>query len=592
MPEAYDITLAGQGYTVLPKAYKRGLDSAGSIGASPLRQVQRDWAGALRPGALEKDRHYASLAMVPVRGGGGAGVQLGPRTTTIPLIGFNAAAKLWSVFAQGQPFAALGGKLWRFDRIGSGGSPNNLSGATQLGATLAQTITGLCWDGMNRLFASRQGAGYVVWTIGGAAWDTTPVTQAQTLTWFRSSLWGGYLDPAGWRWARLTSSTVTDPQPLDGPPLAAIVSRDATYVTTGSSLYRLTAGSSGFVWEVLSSYSGAGLGDDGTVLCEWRGQVYSWIGGEVCRYHSGGNSPAQWVGLGLSGVACQGLFVANGMLFAAVNDSPLVYGIGLWMFDGVGWWCVDRSFGNRDYNYPFSSGGYFTNAHIITHCGGTNNLAAFQLAPQTNQLGFASSGELITSLWHGRNPDEEALYTRAGMELGWPGVVGTTPTYTVYLDYSLDGAGTWTNIASDTFTNDAPHTITGPLNVRTKALNLRVRFAVTGSGGFSPVLRAVWSEGRSIEQATHRTAWDMTLTARDEGIRRDGGRDSRSGAQASADLWAAFLAGGTVTFRDVDYDRAPVERTVRIATLTEEIPQPGEAGRWGESRLRVRLVEA
>ena len=72
---------------------------------------------------------------------------------------------------------------------------------------------------------------------------------------------------------------------------------------------------------------------------------------------------------------------------------------------------------------------------------------------------------------------------------------------------------------------------------------------------------------------------------------RDGTPDPRRGTAIAADLWSSWEAGTSLPFRDLDYDLHPTPRTVRIAALEEAIAAPADAGRWGESRVRVRLTE-
>ena len=119
---------------------------------------------------------------------------------------------------------------------------------------------------------------------------------------------------------------------------------------------------------------------------------------------------------------------------------------------------------------------------------------------------------------------------------------------------------------------------------------LRLRYSLSGVGDGAPTLAALWAEYRPIE-ALARRHWTFEVLASDGAVARDGAPDARSGAAIAAALWSAWGSGATLPFRDLDYDLAPVERSVRIAGLDESVRAPADAGRWGESRLRVRLVE-
>lgn len=598
MAEQYDITLGGTGFSVAPKSYRRGLDSAGNLGAAPVRQVQRAWAGSQRPIQAERDRFASSLGLLPLRAAGGAAVVAGPRETDYTVTGFATLKRRFHVLVEGRPYTASGGALWRPERTGSGLYPNNLGGFTQVGATLGQEITGLCTDGVSSIFASRAGAGYAMWPVGGSAWNLTAVIQLQGCAWFLGALWGGNNDPNGWQIVRATSgSSIADAQPIDSKPLSFLVARDALYITTANALYRLTGKIAGGTFtgglEQVAGFGGLGFGGDGTALAEYNGEIYTYIGGEICKYHSGGNSPARWQRTGLRGIACRGLAAAAGYLVAALVDSTSSTGTSLWCYDGTGWWCIARNLdGAHDYSAPSSTAGYFDNADILAYGYGLARAHAYQMQPRASQPGLAASGELITSLWFGRDADAEKVWARVGAEMGT--IVREASAFdavTVALDFSTDGGMTWATAATAAITTPGPATVAGPLPAGTRARAIALRWRVSGVNDGCPVLNAVWAEYRGIEAATHRLAWELEIMAGDGAVRRDGGADVRRGGAIAAALWALFRAGGTLTYRDVDYDRDPVERQVRIATLTESVRQPGDAGRWGESMLKVRLVE-
>jgi hypothetical protein len=43
--------------------------------------------------------------------------------------------------------------------------------------------------------------------------------------------------------------------------------------------------------------------------------------------------------------------------------------------------------------------------------------------------------------------------------------------------------------------------------------------------------------------------------------------------------------------RDLDYDLTARQYAVRVVGISEEIPKPADGGRWGESVLKLTLVE-
>src|SRR5262245_35632436 len=109
--QKYDIILGGTGYMVAPKTYKRGLDTAGVLGSAPVRQVQTEWAGGLRPAQMERDRFHNSLGLLPMRGAGGAGVGAGPKEAQAFIAGLHATARRYGIINAGCPYVAAGGDL-------------------------------------------------------------------------------------------------------------------------------------------------------------------------------------------------------------------------------------------------------------------------------------------------------------------------------------------------------------------------------------------------------------------------------------------------------------------------------------------------
>ena len=58
-----------------------------------------------------------------------------------------------------------------------------------------------------------------------------------------------------------------------------------------------------------------------------------------------------------------------------------------------------------------------------------------------------------------------------------------------------------------------------------------------------------------------------------------------------ADLWNGWAVNATLTLRDVDYDVTGEQYGVRIAGIAEEIAKPADGARWGESVVKLPLVE-
>lgn len=595
MPQAHDLTLGGVGYTVAPKSYRRGHDHAGLLDSAPVRVVQDQFAGGLSP-AQERDGFAYSLGMLPRRHG--RGPTAGPRRADLTVAGTHPSARRHWCIAGGRPYVATGGALWRPDRAGVGLNPDNLGGATQLGSSFATDADGIATDGSN-VYVSRSGANpYRYWDIAAAAWVTTPTLQFHGLAFYAGSLWGGYLNAGLWRIARATSGVAIDGDgyPIDGPPVAMITARDGVYTATRGGLWRTRAATSGTAGDTLSVQhdqlvlsAGSGRQDDWDHLCDHQGQIYAWFNGGVHRYHAGESAPAQMVPLGLWGLACAGLASAGGYLLAAVrtegDPAPNATQADLWAWDGRGWWRLSESPVSHNGLIPTAS--YFDNAALLTADGTT--WRGYQIRPATAQPGLAPAGELVTGWLHGQQIDADKLWTRAGAEFGTL-AYGAFAAVDVALDYSLDGT-TWQQVAAGTIDSTAPATLAAdlPAGVQGQAIALRYRFAGAATG--APTLRALWAEYRPVETPARRRRWEFEVLVADGQVLRDGQAETRTGQQIAAALRAQFDAGGPLTLRDVDYDLDPTERQVRIAYLDELIPHAGDAGRWGDGRMKVRLVE-
>jgi hypothetical protein len=387
----HDIILDGRGYMLAPGTYRRGLDAAGGVGGPPVRQVQREWAGgAGRAIQVERDRFWQSRGLLPAGRGDGPGPGL--RETTLAVAGLAPPKRRHGVIAGGRPYLATGGALWRPERVVAGAHPNNLAGLSQLGATLPQEITGLATDGANRLFLSRAGAGYAVWPLGGGVFDLAATVQLVGCAWYAGSLWGGILDPAGWRLARVVGPGTIEGTgwPLDRAPRAFATVRDGLYIGTGGGLWQARGAVIGgaFSGEIAPLASGGGGPDDFCALAEFGGDLYTWAGGEVVRYHVTASGGATLLPAGRRGRACRGLATAGGWLFAALVDGPDSADVALWAYDGAGWWCVARNLdGEHDYSWPAPTASYFDNADLLTWGLGLARCHAFQLRPHTDRRG-------------------------------------------------------------------------------------------------------------------------------------------------------------------------------------------------------------
>lgn len=598
--ERFDITLGGKGYMLAPGSYRRGQDGAILPATTPARLVQREWAGGgLRGVQQERDRFWSSVGLLPARAGQGVGA--GPQEAALTAAGLDPFARRYSALAAAgggatRPYLAAGGALWQVERAGTGPGPDNLGSFTQLGPTQAQACNGLASDGV-RLYFGRAGAPFLIWPLGGGAFDTSPTLTFNGLIHHAGSLWGLGSPAEPNRLFRCTGNSTVEGSgwALDSAPRAATLARDGLYVATANAIWRARGGVSGGLFEgevaPVVFANGAGFGDDFTALADYGGELFTWYAGQVMRHRVTASGGAGLLPTGLVAGGCRGLIAAGGCLIACVTDTPQFPGAQLWAYDGQGWWCLARATDSQhDYWAPLPTAAYFADADLLAFGFGTTNVYGLKLRPRPAQPAFAPAGELTTSLWHGRDPDREKVWLRIGAELVTPGGAGPFVPCTVTLGYTLDGT-TWAVAGAATLTGGAARTLSWGLPSGATSKWLGLRYGLGGVDDGAPTLAALWAEYRPLEALTRRRHWTFDVLAADATPARDGVPDPRPGAAIAADLWAAWEAGATLPFRDLDYDLAPTERAVRVAGLEELIAAPADAGRWADSRLRVRLIE-
>ena len=120
---------------------------------------------------------------------------------------------------------------------------------------------------------------------------------------------------------------------------------------------------------------------------------------------------------------------------------------------------------------------------------------------------------------------------------------------------------------------------------------LQIRVQWTGVDDWAPVLTGVWAEYELLDSPARRRKWRFKVHARDGTVGRDGQVVPRTGRELAADLWTAWQVGQTVDFRDLDFDATAATYQARIIGISEEIPKPSDAARWGESVISLTLVE-
>ena len=350
-------------------------------------------------------------------------------------------------------------------------------------------------------------------------------------------------------------------------------------------------------WEAFVQHGNWTEDDDYRFVVGYGGRLYTWLNKSVLEHNPSGER-AGWRDTGLSALACHGGCVAGGYLVVALETAD--GRSELWAWNGAGWW--------RMASRPVSAGRW---CHPIALSGAgdwdllvcTDGSAAATLVRMVWRSDTAHtvpvSAEYVTSMIDAGERDKAKAWRKAGAVFASPDllpVTSSTDTIVVALDVSTDAGTTWQEVSTAALagnsrvhanvTLDADLAAAGAVS---RWLMLRVRWS--GLADWAPILAGVWAEFEVLDAPARRRRWQMVVAAQDQAVDRDGAVLNRSGRELIADLWRCWQDGTTVTFQDLDFDAAPVERRVRIAGITEKVARPADAGRWGDSRVGLTLVE-
>ncbi|MDQ3779599.1 MAG: hypothetical protein M3354_03480 [Chloroflexota bacterium] len=331
--------------------------------------------------------------------------------------------------------------------------------------------------------------------------------------------------------------------------------------------------------------------DDFQWLLSFHGRLYTWLAGRVVVYDPGAEGE-QWQESGPTGQATYGAAIAGGFLCVALLSPAGVSE--LWATDGRGWFLLDR---RTDVTliWPCTTGGV-GDVDLLVFKAGVGEYELYRLVPHAGALRtYAPSGEWVTSLLDAGDPANIKSWTEVGALFAAPevrGEISSVDPVNIFLDYSIDAGTTWTQAA--TAAPATPSTRATLLSVAlagvsSRHLQLRVRWISVLD--WAPVLSELWAEWVVDDTAAPRRKWELKVTARDKQIRRDGSLDPNTGQQQIDTLWAAWAAGSTVTFRDIDYDTTAITRTARIVGIAEEVAKPSDAGKWGQGTIVLTLIE-
>jgi hypothetical protein len=331
--------------------------------------------------------------------------------------------------------------------------------------------------------------------------------------------------------------------------------------------------------------------DDFVFLAPFQGRLWTWLGGRV---QSWDGSAAGWRQHPVEGVTCYGACVAGGHLVVALATAA---GVGeVWAFDGFGWWrTVASAAGSPARVWPvalYGAGG----RDLLVFTAGTAGYDLCRTEPRGGTArAYRSSGEWVSSLLDAGERATLKGWVRIGASFAAPegrGSAGSTDPVTLRLWWSADGGANWTAAAEQTLptagarVSDLAAELAG---VSARFLQLKVQWLSVAD--WAPVLTGVWAEWAVLEVPPPKRRWEVTVRCSDLATDGDGRPWPAPGAAIAAALWAAWEGGAALAFRDVDFTADPTERTVRIGHVAETAERAGDGARWGETRVRLLLVE-
>jgi hypothetical protein len=619
MVQAADIELAGAGYMVLPGTYKRTQDGPAE-GRNARVRIADFLGGQGRALQLEKDRGWDAQGIGPALGG--QGIEPWPNSTTYtdamtdqPSTTSRAHSIIAPGASSGLPcaYVGVGRRLYRSVDI-TNGTWANFTIAADLGAGI--TITGLAlfqddvmifcgapavirkWrTDTNALVNPWQGGEEGVVGVGyrgGLVWATGQLNDRHQIRTVNTR-WDGQLKFIKF-WA---DSPVVNMGLFAG---AVVVATEASLMIFDADWNESDAGSggAGAVWSDVphglfshGTYADQ-LNGDFVFLLGYRGRLWTWLGGQVVSYQPDG-SGAGWRRNGPVGAKCYGGCVAGGYLLVTLTNRS--GNSEVWAFDGAGWYRthVDAT-GSVTRVWPVAVAGAGNRDALLFRSASASYDLHRLLWRSTTLHTYSTTGYYLSSLLDGGERDREKAWRKVGAIFASPqveGNPGSSDQLTVTLSFSSDGGANFTAAGSLTNIND-PATRTRAIEAAISTVTsrwLQLKLEWTSVSDWAPVLVGLFAEYELLTSPAPRRKWMFTIDARDGQILRDASKQARSGRQLIADLWAAWQAGATVTFRDQDYDADATQRNVRIVGIAESVAKTSDAGRWGDSQLALTLVE-
>lgn len=616
MAQTTDIVLNGAGYMVQPgtsqsPGYKRHQDGMAE-GRTERLAITDFFGGQRRALQLERDKFYAGDSVGPALGGQGVRPWAFQSQSSFPAVTLvDKDKQIPYEIVRDKIYFAMGKTLVA--------GPATVAGGTYTFTvihTFANDIVDMC------IYNSK---GLLI-TFGSAFdiqyYDIPGGTTTTLFAGEKGNVMAAYAGHAAWSDSRTTSrptiirlgtGTGFDDRAIDYDPIAITTVGAEMIVVTKQALYSYT----GRVKEVAHP-AGGGLTmhewsgefspffqqgvhnerDDFRMLLGFGGRTLAWIAGGVHELVPSGDR-AGWRSTGLTGRRCFGGCVAAGYVIVSIeSDSG---DNEMWAYDGNGWWMIaTQAITAAIWCNPFPLNGAHASRYSVGFfLHGTTNVGSFRLVDDSvaAKYAFPTTAEMVTPMIDAGERDKTKAWRKLGAVFATPelqGNVSSVDPVNIFFDYSIDAGATWINLYGDSRTgNTMPNNnfaLEFPLSgITSRFLMLRIRWSSTLD--WAPTLVGLWAEYEVLDNPARRRKWDFKIHAHDQTVDRDGVMLTRTGRQLIAELWDAWENDTTVTFRDIDYDAAPVQRTVRIVGITEAVAQPADSVDWGDSVIALRLVE-
>lgn len=634
MPQTTDIVLDSAGYMIQPgttanPGYKR-LQDGYPEGRTQRTAISDFFGGQRRSIQLERDKFGDSLNIGPALGG--QGVQPWAPSVSLNAAQVNnaptkpdATQRIPHVVVRDRIYFALGNRLIAFSTL----IPGSGSGSTLIN-TFPNPITDITIFASNGLLiAFGSAADIVFWNLN----TNTGTTYSSGDRAHRIANWAGF---GIWTDARVGSIPTVIRMAKGGG--TGVDFRNVAYdcigfAYVGAELILITKQAlfsfSGRVRDMLvpnPNYptqsnpqipgqewvgeftpffqQGVYLEDqDFAFITGYGSRTIAWIANGVHELVPSGER-AGWRSTGLSGIRCFGGTVASGYVVVSIESEDNNNEV--WAYDGNGWWCIysvpmppSGLAGVLCWPYPAGgsgSSGENRTVSFFEHGQGTMTHFTLTQLPGVN-LPYAPSAQFVTPMIDASERDKPKAWRKVGAVFAAPerfGNLTSTDVVTVALDYSVDGGATWVtahtrNLTGNTLAN-MNFELGGNLSgVVSHFIMLRVRWSSVLD--WVPILTGAWVEHEILDSPARRRKWQLKIHARDQEIDRDGVLLTRTGRQLIAELWSAWETDTPLTFRDIDYDDDPTERTVRIVGIAEHTAQPADRNMWGDSLITLNLVE-